>query len=210
MESNNRLETIELLNQLTGMLNDAKTIPLFKLTMLKKEAVADMISRLTGSIPEDMQKAQEIIQQEEDILAESKRTATETTEQATREAETTVTSAKAQAEAMLNEARTQASETINAANEQASATVAEAQAQADTLVADAQARAKQLVSENEIVTRAKTEAKDLLDAAHRESEDYSTRMRSAVDQIVDQAESKLAQELEAIRSLRKSAGDHQQ
>ena len=43
MESNNRLETIELLNQLTGMLNDAKTIPLFKLTMLKKEAVADMI-----------------------------------------------------------------------------------------------------------------------------------------------------------------------
>ena len=210
MESNDRLETLELLNQLTGMLNDAKTIPLFKMALLKKETIVDLISKLTGSIPEDMQKAQEIIQKEEDILAESNRTATETTEQANREAETTVTSAKAQAEAMLNEARTQASETINAANEQASTTVAEAQTQANTLVADAEARAKQLVAESEIVTRAKAEAKDILDAAHRESEDYSTRMRSAVDQIVDQAESKLAQELEAIRGLRKGAGDNQQ
>ena len=200
--NSNRLMTFELLDRMDLMISEAKTIPLYKRIMLEKEEFSSLMRRLEESIPADLQKAKAIIEQEETILNESNRIASETTQKANQEAKTTVDSARAQADEMVNDAQTRAGDTLRTASDQANAMVADAQNRANAMIADAQAQAQQMVADSEIVARAQAEAQEILDNAHRDCEAYSARMHGAVGQMMENADMALAQQLDALRALR--------
>ena len=202
MSSNNRLMTFELLDRMEMLLSSAKNIPLTNRIMLEKEELASLMRRLEESIPSDLQKAKAIIAEEEKILEESNRMASETTRKANQEAQSTVNSAKNQAQILVTDAQTRAGDTLRTATDQANAMVADAQARANAMVADAQARAQQMVADSEIIARAQAEAQEMLESAHRDCEAYSARMRDAVNQMMEQADAGLAQQLDSLRALR--------
>ena len=81
-----KLRTFDVLDHMTQMIDSAKTIPLYKRIMLEKEEFTSLMRRLSESIPADLQKAKAIIDQEEQILSESRNIADETTRKATAEA----------------------------------------------------------------------------------------------------------------------------
>ena len=200
--NNNRLMTFEVLDRMEMIISGAKNIPLSKKIMLEKEEISSLMRRLQESIPADLQKAKAIIEQEETILNESNRIASETTQKANQEAKTTVDSARAQADEMVNDAQTRAGDTLRTASDQANAMVADAQNRANAMIADAQAQAQQMVADSEIVARAQAEAQEILDNAHRDCEAYSARMHGAVGQMMENADMALAQQLDALRALR--------
>ena len=152
--NNNRLMTFELLDRMDLMISEAKTIPIYKRIMLEKEEFTSLMRRLEESIPADLQKAKAIIEQEETILSESNRIASETTQKANREAQEAIDNAKNQAQIMTTNAQNQANDTMRTATEQANAMVADAQNRANAMIADAQAQAQQMVADSEIVARA--------------------------------------------------------
>ncbi len=204
MASSNRLMTFELLDRMTMMISNAKTIPLYNRIMLEKEEFTSLMRRLEESIPADLQKARAIIEQEEQILTESNKIASDTTQKANQEAQTTVENAKAQAQSLLSDAQNRANDTMRSATDQANAMMADAQGRANALVADAQAQAQQMVADSEIIARAQAEAQEMLESAHRDCDEYSARMHDAVSQMMEQADMGLAQQLDALRALRQN------
>ena len=202
MASSKRIQTFDVLDKMSLLIKNAKTIPFFNRLMLDKEEFTGLMRRLEESVPPDIQNAKAIIDQEETILSESNRIATETTQKANQEAQTAVSNAKAQAESMVNDAQNRANETMRTATEQANAVFADAQARANALIADAQARAAQMVADSEIIARAQAEAQEMLDAARRDCEDYSARMHASIGQMMEQADIGLSQQLDALRAMR--------
>ena len=202
MASNsNRMMTFEVLDRMQMIISNAKNIPLSKRIMLEKEEITSLMRRLEESIPADLQKAKAIIEQEETILNESNRIASETTQKANQEAQNTVDSARAKADEMVNDAQTRAGDTMRTATDQANAMVADAQNRANAMIADAQARAQQLVADSEIIARAQAEAQEMLERTHRECDDYSAQIHSAVSQLISRADAGLMQQLDSLRAL---------
>ncbi len=202
MSTNNRLMTFELLDRMTRIVSEARAIPLSKKIMLDKDEFASLMRRLEESIPSDLQKARAIIDEEEKILAESDRIATETTQKAKQDSQAMMDSARTESQQMVTDAQNRASETMRSATDQANAMVADAQNRANALLADAQAQAQQMVADSEIVARAQAEAQEMLESAHRDCDAYSARMHDTVAQMMEQADLGLAQQLDALRALR--------
>lgn len=180
MSSSKRLMTFELLEQMAITISKATTIPIFNRILLDKEEFSSLMRRLEESIPADLQKARTIIEQEEQILDESNKIASETTQKASSEAQATIADAKTQASAMVNDA----------------------QARANAMIADAQAQAQQMVADSEITARAQAEAQEMLENTHRECDDFTARMHDAVGQMMEQADIGLSQQLDALRAMR--------
>ena len=202
MSSSKRLMTFELLEQMAITISKATTIPIFNRILLDKEEFSSLMRRLEESIPADLQKARTIIEQEEQILNESNKIASETTQKASSEAQATIADAKTQASAMVNDAQARANETMRSATDQANAMVNDAQARANAMIADAQAQAQQMVADSEITARAQAEAQEMLENTHRECDDFTARMHDAVGQMMEQADIGLSQQLDALRAMR--------
>ena len=210
MSSSNKLMTFDLIDRMSLIVSEARAIPLSKKIMLDKDEFASLLRRLEESIPGDLQKARAIIDEEEKILSESNRIATETTQKAKQESQAMMDNATSQSKQMVADAQAQASETMRSASDQANAMVADAQARANALVADAQAQAQQMVADSEIVARAQAEAQELLESAHRECDAYSAQMHDAVAQIMETVDIGLSQQLDALRAMRQDfAGGNQ-
>ena len=207
--SSTKLMTFELIDRLNLVVSSAKTFPLSNKLMVDKEELSGLLRRLEDSIPADLQQARQLLALEQQIIDESRRQAEETTKDAAQNARSTVEKANTQAQSTLADAQARAAETLRSATDQANAMLADAQARANALVADAQARAQQMVADSEIIARAQAEAQELLESAHRECEDYSARVHGAVAQLLELADTGLAQQLDALRALRQNIASNQ-
>ena len=176
----NKLPTFDLLNRMSELVSNARSIPLSGKIMLEKEEFSSLMRRLQDSVPVDLQQARQLLETEEKILSDSRRQAEDTTREATEKAN-----------AMLEDA-------TNKAN----AMLADAQARANALVADAQARAQQMVSDSEIVARAQAEAQEMLEGAHMECEAYTAQVQATVQQLMENADAALSQQLDSLRAMR--------
>ncbi len=198
----NKLLTFELIDRISIMVSNARTIPLSGKIMLEKEELLSMIQALSDNLSADMKKAQQLLAMEEKILTESNKQAEATLREANATARATIDGANNKAQAAASDSQARAAETIRQANEQANATVADAQARSQAMLADAQARAQQMVSDSEIVARAQAEAGEMIEDAHRKCDEYAAGMNNAVAQALDHADMALSQQLDQLRALR--------
>lgn len=207
--SSAKLRTFELIDRINLLVSNTKSIPFSNKIMVDKDEIANLMRSLEDSIPADLQQARQLLAVEQQIIDESKRQAEETTRDAAQNARSTVENANNQAQATLADAQARAAETLRSSTDQANAMLADAQARANALVADAQARAQQMVAESEIIARAQAEAQEMLESTHRECEDYSARVHTAVTQLMEHADISLSQQLDALRALRQDIASNQ-
>ncbi len=197
-----QLKTFDLIDRMRLLLSNSRAIPLTGKVAVDRDELDSLFEKLEKSIPNDLQQAREVLKVSEQMIEDSKKQAEETVNLANQQAQDTVNKANNQAASTVNQANASAVEIGRAASEQANAMIADAQARVQTMIADAQAQANLLVSESEIIARAQAEAQEMMDNTQRECEEYSMRIHGAVAQMVEQTDMAMAQQLDALRTLR--------
>lgn len=195
----------ESLDELVNIVEGAHGMPMTASCMVPRNEVLALLDELRNALPVEVDDAQDVLDKQDQILAE-----------AAAQAEHTVATANAEATDMVEHARAEAERTLADADQRAADTIARAEADADHIVtkardesdrtialgnetyeravAEGQAEQARLVSEAEVVSRANEEAHRIVDAANSES----TRLRQECDDFVD---SKLAQFEESLGGI---------
>jgi len=107
------MDILHLIDRLEELFNDGSALPFMKKVAMDEEKLLDLIDQLRLSIPDEIKKAQSVLNQKERILAQSQE-----------EANRTVTLAQEQAaklvekDVIVQEARRVADELIRKANEE--------------------------------------------------------------------------------------------
>ena len=210
MANTTKLKSMEYIDRLRLLLGASRAIPLTGKIAVDRDEMEKLFKKLDKSLPEDIIQAQEVLKVSQQMIDDSKKQAEEAVNIANQQATDTVNKANSQASATINQANANAVEIGRAASEQANAMIADAQARVQAMIADAQAQANQLVADSEILARAQAEAQEMLESTRRECEEYSMRMHGAVAQMVEHADMAMAQQLDALRSLRQEIGMSQE
>lgn len=225
----------ECLDELVNIVDQAYGVPMTQNCMVPRHEVLALLDDLRNALPIEVDDAQDVLDQRDDIIHTAKQQASEQIAHATDEAEHLVASARHDAETMIKDATDRASITVAKAEDDAVAIVDRARHDADTTVARADAEAKRLVangheqyqravdeglaeqarllSESELVRRANEEAHRIVDAAHADSDRLRKECDAFVDTKLKEFEDSLTETLRTVTrdrsALRHGAGAQQ-
>ena len=182
----------ESLDELVQTVEQAYGVPMTSNCMVPRNEMLALLDDLRNALPIDLDNAQDVLDQQDEIIAAAEERARVTVEDADRQAQDIVTDAHNEAEAIVGNAQTHATNAVAQAEDQADRTLANAQAEADRLVSEGNASYEhsvnegvaeqaRLVDESEVVRRADEEAHRIVDSAHAESD----RLRNEADTFVD-------------------------
>ena len=136
-ENTGKLLIYSLLDRLHLKLDGARAFPMTNRITMDKVEWNDMLHQLEQSIPGDIKRAKDVLDQEEKILNDSQQEADARVRDAQAMARELTEKAGAQAQAALAEAQA----TLGDAQKRAADTVQGAENQAQAIIADANARA---------------------------------------------------------------------
>lgn len=122
---------LQLVDQLTEMLNQGKEVPLSRFRMIDAEEFAQMLDRMRISVPSSVRESERTLAERDRILAEAKA-----------EAEAIVSEAKARASAMLKD-----NEVIAIANREADQIIQQGRKNAAAQMEEADAYAVQVLQD---------------------------------------------------------------
>ena len=182
----------ESLDELVQTVEQAYGVPMTSNCMVPRNEMLALLDDLRNALPIDLDNAQDVLDQQDEIIAAAEERARVTVEDADRQAQDIVTDAHNEAEAIVGNAQTHATNAVAQAEDQADRTLANAQAEAVRLVSEGNASYERsvnegvaeqarLVDESEVVRRADEEAHRIVDSAHAESD----RLRNEADTFVD-------------------------
>ena len=72
------MDILHLIDQLEELFNESKAVPLTNDVMIKENRLLDLIDQMRLSIPEEVKKSQQILNQKERVLAQAQEEATRT------------------------------------------------------------------------------------------------------------------------------------
>jgi cell division septum initiation protein DivIVA len=72
------MDILHLIDQLEELFNEGKAVPLTNDVMIKEDRLLDLIDQMRLSIPEEVKKSQQILNQKERVLAQAQEEATRT------------------------------------------------------------------------------------------------------------------------------------
>ena len=146
---------IDVLDALESMIVNGRRMPLTQNVLINEDEALDFIDRARSSLPDDIKRANAIIERARELLEQA--------EEAGRK--------------VYDEARTVAEQTVGGAREEAERNLAGAREEADRLLGAAAERAAMLVSDH-AVTHA---AEELARATAAEAADAAARYRADAD-----------------------------
>lgn len=149
----------EALDELVAIVEEARAVPMTAGCMVPRGDVLDLLDDIKGSIPTELDDAQDVLDQRDALVGNARQNA-----------DTTVAQAKADADAM-----------VAAAQAEAERLVSEARAAADRMVEDATGHSRSMIAD------ATEEAHRLTTSAAREHESLTGRARSEAARIVENA-----------------------
>ncbi|MDO5029318.1 MAG: DivIVA domain-containing protein [Corynebacterium sp.] len=198
----------ESLDELVQILEEAHGVPLSANCMVPRQRVLELLDELRDAFPTELDDAQDVLDQRDEILNDADARANNTITTADDEARRIVDEAEARANHTIEDANAHAAGTVAAAEDDArrirdnaqheyETVVDRASAEADRLVtagnesyersvAEGREEQARLVSESTVVREANEESRRLLADAHADS----SRLREECDRYVD---SKLAE-----------------
>lgn len=193
----------ECLDELVQTVEQAYGVPMTSNCMVPRMEVMALLDDLRNALPVELDDAQDVLDQQDEILRTAQERADKLVDDATNEANSLISRSREDSDAMITDAENRAHATVAKAEDEADRIVDSARRDADDVVSRAQAEAKRmvdsgneqyqrsideglaeqhrLVSEAEVVRRANEEAHRIVDAAHADS----NRLRSECDQFVD-------------------------
>jgi argininosuccinate lyase len=107
------MDILHLIDRLEELFNDGSALPFMKKVAIDEEKLLDLIDQLRLSIPDEIKKAQSVLNQKERILAQSQEEAARTVSLAQEQAEKLV-----EKDVIVQEARRVADEIIRKAKEE--------------------------------------------------------------------------------------------
>ncbi|WP_448851041.1 DivIVA domain-containing protein [Corynebacterium sp. 335C] len=222
----------EALDELVQTVEEAYGVPMTANCMVPRRDVLVLLDELRDALPQELDDAQDVLDQRDGIIAEAEATARRTVEDADAEAARLVEDAGQRADAMVQDAEDRAHATVAKAQDDADRrrddadreyreVTERAAAEADRLlrsgneaydrsVQEGLAEQARLISESEVMREATEQSRRLVENAHADS----NRLRGECDVYVD---NKLAEFEDALSStlrtvskdraaLRKGAG----
>ncbi|QGU02320.1 V-type ATP synthase subunit E [Corynebacterium kalinowskii] len=193
----------EALDEMVQTVEQAYGVPMTANCMVPRNDMLALLDDLRNALPVELDDAQDVLDQREEIIRGAEDKAADIVEDADREANDLVTTARHDADVMVSDAENRAHATVSKAQDDAGRMVDDARREADALVDRATAESERLekqardsydravqeglaeqqrlVSESEVVRRANEEAHRVVDAAHTDS----NRLRMECDTYVD-------------------------
>jgi cell division septum initiation protein DivIVA len=187
--------TIDLLDALDTLLNEAHRVPFSASVMVNDQDVLQLVDRIRLSLPQDVVRAQRILDERERVLTDTEERAREIAERA-----------EAAAQELRERVEGQARELIQRARTEAAALGARAEADAARTVAEAQAHAERLVSEHVVVRLAEEraavlirEAEERAQSVSADAERYARDADDYVRAVMGELEGQLVAATETVR-----------
>lgn len=179
--------------------NARKTLINSETCVVNRSTMTAQLEYLRDNIPDTVDKAAEIVKNEEQIRMEAERIRKDTLASAQAQAQGMVDEASAKASQMMDQAVQEANARMDQAVNQANATVENAKAEAARIIADAQKKADELVEEESIVRRARVESEELRESARQEAANLHKNTLNYIDSLLAETDRKMSELINNIR-----------
>ncbi len=179
--------------------NARKTLINSETCVVNRSTMTAQLEYLRDNIPDTVDKAAEIVRNEEQIRMEVERIRKDTLSNAQAQAQGMVDDASAKAASMIDQAVQEANARVEHAVNEANATVENAKAEAARIIADAQKKADELVEEESIVRRARVESEELRENARQEAANLHKNTLNYIDSLLAETDRKMSELINNIR-----------
>lgn len=181
------MEVYERLDDLTDLIEGARTIPLSDSCVINRPLALDLIEAVRALMPASLRDAATILADRDDVL-----------EDASREAESILSTAQEQADALLAQARDEAAVERSTAQAEAQEIVDQARRDAQTTVDRGRAEAERLVAADTVRLEAERVAKVLTEQSQAEGQRIKAEADIYVDKRLAQLEDTLRAALDQV------------
>ena len=194
-------QVIEALEQ---KINSARRVPMTGYSMIDGGAFIDLIGQMRIALPKAVLQAQEVLSQQEEILANARTEADKTADRADAIYADTVGKANQIRDQIHQEADEYDKATREAARRESEAMIADAQTRADAIVLNAQQQAQKMVDENEITRRAQAYAMETRERAQQDADSIYNQACVHADKMLSGAAAALSRSANDLAALRDS------
>ncbi|MEO6906894.1 MAG: hypothetical protein ABI210_03295 [Abditibacteriaceae bacterium] len=158
-------------------MESSKSLPLTKSRIVDYDTFFVLSTRLKGSLPEDIKKAEKLAREGQQVVVTARAEAQRTVTEAQNEAQRVLGDSHSQSERIVSEARTRGDRVLE-----------DARREAERIIADAQQHAEQLVADHAVTARAQQSADQMEQAAVQESQHLREQADDYAFDILDRAE----------------------
>ena len=195
---NSAAECLKAVNILFEELKNAKRSLINSETCtVNRNLMQAQLEFLRDNLPDTVEKAAQIVNEEETIRAETEQKRNEMLQ-----------NAQTQAQGMVNDATQKSQQMMEKANQEAVARVDAATNEAKRLIADAEKKAAQMVEEESIVRRARVECEELRESARQETAELHKNTLDYMDSLLAETDRKLSELINSIRLERNEIRNH--
>ena len=209
---NSAAECLKAVNILFEELKNAKRSLINSETCtVNRNLMQAQLEFLRDNLPDTVEKAAQIVNEEETIRAETEQKRNEMLQNAQTQAQgmvNTISEASQKAQQMMEQAQYEASALMEKANQEAVARVDAATNEAKRLIADAEKKAAQMVEEESIVRRARVECEELRESARQETAELHKNTLDYMDSLLAETDRKLSELINSIRLERNEIRNH--
>lgn len=128
----------EALDELGAILEEARSVPMTAGCLVPRGEVLELLDDIRDSFPADLDDAQDVLDQKEQLIGGARQHAETTVGQANSEADATLSRSRAEADRILADAKAQADRMVAEAHQHATGMVEEARAEDDRIRRGAQ------------------------------------------------------------------------
>lgn len=176
--------------------------------VVNRATMIAQLEYLRENLPETVDKAAEIVKNEQAIRRETEEKRVEILESASAQAQNMVNNASAKAQQTVDQAIQEANARVEHAVNEANACVEKAKAEAARIIADAEKKAAELVEEENIVRRARVESDELRENAKAEAAKLHKNTLDYIDSLLAETDRKMSELINSIRLERNEIQNH--
>lgn len=192
-------QVIEALEQ---KVNSARRVPMTGLSMVDGGAIIDLIGQMRIALPKAVIEAQDVLDQQEQILTGAREEADRTADKADAIYADTVSKANAIRDQIHTEADEYDRTTREKARAESEAMIADAQTRAEAIIFSAQQQAQKMVDENEITRRAQAYAMETRERAEKDADSIYNQACVHADKMLSGAAAALSRSAGDLAALR--------
>ena len=192
-------QVIEALEQ---KVTSARRVPMTGYSMIDGGALIDLIGQMRIALPKAILQAQDVLDQQEEILSNAREEADKTADKADAIYADTVSKANTVRDQIHEEADRYDKTTRENARLESEAMIADAQTRAEAILLNAQQQAQKMVEENEITRRAQAYAMETRERAEKDADSIYNQACVHADKMLSGAAAALSRSAGELAALR--------
>ena len=188
--------------------NARKTLMNSETCVVNRSVMMAQLEYLRENLPDTVEKAAEIVKNEETIRTETEQKRAEILNNASIQSQNMLNEASQKANQMVEQATRDANAMMERATADANACVESAKKEAARIVDEAEKKAAELVEEESIVRRARVESDELRENARQEAANLHKNTLDYIDSLLADTDRKMSELINNIRLERNEIQNH--